>query len=66
MRTSTYNAWDRALDGTLTKLLLDWDAEGLPPEEIGYRLRSEYDVKVSRSTVSRWLIIAKTDAEKAS
>jgi hypothetical protein len=58
MRTSTYTAWDRALGGDLTSILATYKADGLPLDEITFRLRSDHDVKVSRSTVARWLAIA--------
>lgn len=61
MRTSTFHAWDRALGGRLPEILLELRAEGLSPEDIGFRLRTEYDVKVSRSTIARWLTIAEDE-----
>lgn len=62
MRNSTYAAWDRALGERLGSILTGYRSDGLPIDEIVYRLRLEHDVKVSRSTVARWLKIA--DAER--
>ncbi len=61
-RTSTYPLVDRLLGGTLTEKLTAWDADGDKPEEIAYRLRSEYDVALSSSTVRRWINKAKEAA----
>lgn len=62
MRTSTYTAWDRALDGRLAELLRAYRAEGLSYDEIVYRLRQDHDVAVSRSTAFRWVEIAQTES----
>lgn len=62
MRTSTYTAWDRALNGDLTAILVAYKAEGLSLEDIAYRLRSDHDIKVSTSTVARWSTIAAREA----
>lgn len=58
MRTSTYHAWDRALGGHLAEILTAYANEGCSAEEMTYRLRTDHDVKVSRSTVYRWLELA--------
>jgi hypothetical protein len=62
-RTGTYPIYDRLLDGQLGALLLKWKAEGGTVEDAAFRLRSEHDIKVSVSTVHRWLALAESDAE---
>jgi hypothetical protein len=54
-RTSSLPLYNRALDGQLFGLLRKWSQEDVPLEEIVFRLRSEHDIKVSGSTVRRWL-----------
>lgn len=66
MKTSTYHAWDRALDGKLGEILLALRAENLSPEDIAYQLRTEHDIKVSRSTIARWLDIAADESSEPS
>ena len=55
-RTSTYPLHDRALDGKLTPLLSELRKSGMSYEDITYKLRSEHDMSVTRSTVRRWCI----------
>lgn len=50
---STFDLYDRLLNGRLTNLLADGRAGGLSFEDIAFRLRSE-GVEVSASTVRRW------------
>lgn len=42
------------LDGRLAELLTTWRDAGLSTDEIAFKLRDR-DVKVSGSTVARWL-----------
>lgn len=60
-RPSTFPLYDRALQGQLAGLLRTWRAEGVSLSEIAFRLRVDHDIKVSASTVRRWL----TDMEQA-
>jgi hypothetical protein len=53
--TGTFPIYDRILNGDLGPTLLRWKAEGIPVEEMTFRLRGEHDIKVSVSTVHRWL-----------
>lgn len=62
MRTSTYTAWDRALGGELSAILSTYRADGLSLDDITYKLRSVHDIKVSKSTVARWVTIAEHEA----
>lgn len=62
---STFALADRALDGRLRDLLLDWRAEGLSYTTIAKRLLMEHELDVSTSTVVRW-ISDLTTAEAAS
>lgn len=55
MRTSTFPLYDRLCGGQLAEILTGWQAEGLSQEEMTYRLRESHDVRVSKSTVRRWL-----------
>ena len=50
-----YPLVDRILDGRLDAILSDWKNAGLSPTEMAFRLRLEHDIKVSPSTVLRWL-----------
>lgn len=56
MRTSTFDLHAKAADVDLWKLLRDWRTEvpPVPYDEIALRLR-EYDIRVSRHTVWRWV-----------
>lgn len=54
-RTSTYEAWNRALDGQLGLLLAEWREAGDTYETIAERLRIEHGISVTTSTVFRWL-----------
>lgn len=55
-RTSTFPLVDRLLGGQLAALLRSWhDDDTVSLDEMVYRLRSEHEVTVSRSTVARWL-----------
>jgi len=65
-RTGTYPVYDRLLDGQLGPTLLAWRDEGISVEDMAFRLRSEHAIKVSVSTVHRWLAIAETESEQAS
>lgn len=64
-RTSTYHLHDRLLQGRLGDLLLGWRQSDKTAEDIAYLLRSEHDLKVSVSTVHRWLAIAQSEASPA-
>lgn len=64
-RTGTYPVYDRLLDGRLGDTLLGWKAEGTSVEDMAFRLRLDHDIKVSVSTVHRWLGIAETEAAEA-
>lgn len=63
-RTSTFPLYDELkFEGRLAPLLLQWkDDEGKSVDDIVFLLRSEHDVAVSRSTVVRWLDLARTAA----
>lgn len=50
----TFPLYDRLLDGKLTELLLEWQADEVPTEEMAYRLRDRGVVVHSR-TVRRWI-----------
>lgn len=65
-RSSTYHLHDRLLNGRLGPMLLDWTAEGNSAEDIAYELRRHHDIRVSISTVHRWLAIARAEAMEAS
>lgn len=65
-RTSTYHLHDRLLGGTLKALLLESKAQGKTAEDIAFELRRDYDLKVSVSTVHRWVAIAEGPTEAAS
>lgn len=55
-RTSSFPLYDELkFDGRLGEILRTWRAEGKSIDDISYLLRAEHDVKVSRSTVLRWL-----------
>lgn len=54
-RTGTFPVYDRMHEGRLGSTLLAWKAEGIPVEEMTFRLRTEFDITVSVSTVHRWL-----------
>lgn len=58
MRSSTFHAWDRALDGQLEQKLRDWrdDESQLTFSEIAVRLRLDHDIHVTDETVRRWCI----------
>lgn len=62
MRTSSFTAWDRALDGKLVDLLSSYRTQGLTYDDIVDRLRDEHDVRVSRSTIGRWLEIVGSES----
>lgn len=62
MRTSSFTAWDRALDGKLVDLLARYRTDGLTFDDIVDRLRDDYDLRISRSTISRWVAIAEAEA----
>lgn len=67
MRTSAFPLYDRLLDGRLADILRDLIADqGLSYEEATYRLRSEHEVEVSKSTVRRWCIERGIEPEAAS
>lgn len=50
----TFPLFDRLLEGTLTKRLVDWQGDDLSSEEMAFRLR-ELGCVVSAGTVRRWL-----------
>ncbi len=54
-RTTNMDLIDRLLDGQLRPMLEAWAKEGLSYDEIAFRLRRDHDIKLSRSTVGRWL-----------
>lgn len=54
-RASGYPLANRALDGELGTLLKQWSDEGLSFYDMAYLLRSEHDLSVTPSTVSRWM-----------
>lgn len=66
MRTSTMELYDRATDGQLLPALRAMRAEGLSYDAIVDRLRDDLDVKVSRSTVARWISALDEPTEAAS
>lgn len=53
-RTSSFDLYDRILDGKLRQILADLRAEGHSLEEIAFRLRA-LDVQASGGTIGRWL-----------
>ncbi len=53
-RQSSFDLYDRILDGKLRQILSDLRAEGHSLEEIAFRLRG-LDVQASGGTVGRWL-----------
>lgn len=59
-RTSSFPLYDQLkFEGRLAETLTTWrDDEKLSVDEIAFRLRSDHDVVVSRSTVARWLVLA--------
>lgn len=61
-RTSTYSLHDRLLDGRLGAMLLEARAAGKTVEDIAFELRRDHDLKVSVSTLHRWLSIAESEA----
>lgn len=56
-RSGLYLWIDEALDGTLSKRLTDWRAEGLTYDQIAYELR-DLGYVVSRNTINRWCLDA--------
>lgn len=50
----TFPLYDRLLNGKLTQLLADWQAEGLSATAMAFELRDR-DCVVSPETVRRWL-----------
>lgn len=62
-RPSTYEAWDRALDGSLGDLLLKYRSDGLSYDAIVFELRTHHDIAISRDTIGRWLRIAEDEAK---
>ncbi len=54
MRNGTFELHDRAIGGGLAARLRAERAEGLPWNEIAYRLRRDNDLKVSVETLRRW------------
>lgn len=61
---SQYHLHDKLLGGRLGPLLIEWRTAKVPAEEIVYRLRSEYDIRVSSATVLRWHDIAAAEAQE--
>lgn len=53
-RSSTFDLFDRILEGKLPSLLEQWRADGVSVTDMSFKLR-EYDVKVAPETVRRWL-----------
>lgn len=53
-RHSSFELYDRILDGKLRSIIADLRAEGHSLEEIAYRLRDK-DVKASAGTIGRWI-----------
>lgn len=64
-RTGTFPVYDRMHDGRLGSTLLTWKADGVPVEEMTFRLRTEFDITVSVSTVHRWLAQASQPSDAA-
>ncbi len=64
-RTSSFPIYDELkFDGQLASVLLRWrDDEDRSVDDIVFLLRSQHDVTVSRSTVVRWLELARCAAE---
>jgi hypothetical protein len=60
-RTGTFPVYDRLLDGQLGAKLLGWRADGLTAEDIAFLLRSDFEIKVSVSTIHRWLALAEDE-----
>jgi len=60
-RASGYPLANRALDGELGALLKQWTEEGMSYFDMAYKLRSEHDLHVSPSTVSRWIKQAESE-----
>jgi hypothetical protein len=54
-RPSTFPLYDRLMGGGLADLLTEWKAAGASYEAIAERLRNEYDIQVTTSTVFRWM-----------
>jgi hypothetical protein len=63
MRTTTYTAWDRALNGELSSVLARYRAAGLSFDDITHQLRVDHDIRVSKSTVARWVVIAEHESQ---
>lgn len=65
-RTSSFPIYDELkFDGQLAAVLLRWrDEEEMSVDDIVFILRSEHDVVVSRSTVVRWLELARCADEQ--
>jgi transposase-like protein len=53
-RPTTFDLYDRIVDGNLRSLLAGWREEGLSFDDVAYKLR-DHGISVSRSTVGRWL-----------
>jgi hypothetical protein len=64
-RTGTYPVYDRLLDGQLGAKLLAWRTDGLTAEDIAFLLRTDHEIKVSVSTIHRWLALAEGDGDAA-
>lgn len=54
-RTSTYELHDRLTGGRLGALLLEAKAGDKTMEDIAFELRRDFDLRVSVSTVHRWM-----------
>lgn len=51
---STFHLYDRIVGGDLGQRLAAWREEGETYDDIAFALRTDFDVKVSPSTVHRW------------
>lgn len=54
-RPKTFPLYDRLMGGGLANLLTEWKSQGKSYEAIAEKLRTEYDIQVTTSTVFRWM-----------
>lgn len=65
MPAGTFELHNRVIGGGLADRLRAERAEGLPWNEIAYRLRRDHDLKVSVETLRRWYAELEPEGDSA-